>query len=56
MIYCCDIAYEVDIPELTRMSHQGMGVVMYPKTVIGENYTIFQHTTFGAGHGEKDKD
>ena len=29
---------------------------MHPKTVIGENCTIYQHTTFGAAHGEKDQD
>ena len=31
-------------------------MVMHPKTVIGENCTIFQHTTFGAAHGENDND
>ena len=29
---------------------------MHPKTVIGENCTIYQHTTFGALHGEKSSD
>lgn len=33
-----------------------MGVVMHPKTVIGENCNIYQHTTFGASHGENDSD
>ena len=31
-------------------------MVMHPKTVIGENCTIYQHTTFGAVHGEKNQD
>lgn len=31
-------------------------MVMHPKTVIGENCTIYQHTTFGAAHGENDED
>ena len=52
VIYSCDIAYQVDIPISTKMPHQGMGVVMHPKTVIGENCIIFQHSTFGAAHGE----
>ena len=55
VIYSCDIAYQVDIPISTELPHQGMGVVMHPDTVIGENCTIFQHTTFGAAHGENDK-
>ena len=56
VIYCCDIAYQVDIPASTKLPHQGMGVVMHPKTVIGENCTIYQHSTFGAAHGENDGD
>lgn len=34
------------------MSHQGMGVVIHPNTVIGENCTIYQHSTFGEAHGK----
>ena len=56
VVYTCDIAYQVDIPISTKLPHQGMGVVMHPKTVIGENCTIYQHTTFGASHGENDSD
>lgn len=52
IVYCCDIAYQVDIPASTQLPHQGMGVVMHPMTVIGENCVIFQHTTFGERHGE----
>lgn len=52
VIYSCDIAYQVDIPISTRLPHQGLGVVMHPGTVIGENCTIYQHTTFGVVHGE----
>lgn len=25
IIYCCDIAYQVEIPVSTKMPHQGMG-------------------------------
>ncbi len=56
VIYSCDIAYQVDIPINTKLPHQGMGVVMHPRTVIGQNCTIYQHTIFGAAHGESDKD
>ena len=56
VIYSCDIAYQVDIPISTKMPHQAMGVVMHPKTVIGDNCTIFSKTTFGAAHGEDETD
>lgn len=55
VIFSCDIAYQVDIPKSTNLSHQGLGVVMHPKTVIGENCIIYQNTCFGALHGKKDK-
>ena len=56
IIYCCDIAFQVDIPASTKMPHQGMGVVIHPKTVIGENCTIYQHVTLGALHGDNSPD
>lgn len=56
IIYCCGIPYQVDIPISTRLPHQGMGIVMHPKTVIGENCIIFQHVTIGSAHGEGSQD
>ena len=56
IIYSCDIAYQVDIPSSTIMPHQGLGVVMHPKTTIGENCVIFHNTTFGSKHGLNSKD
>jgi len=52
IVYSCDIPYQVYIPKSTNLPHQGLGLVMHPKTVIGENCTIFQHVTFGSSHGE----
>lgn len=52
IIYSCDISYQVNIPISTKLPHQGLGVVMHPKTIIGENCIIFQHSTFGVAHGE----
>lgn len=56
VIFACDIPYQVDIPVTTKMPHQGLGVVMHPKTVIGKNCTIYQNTTFGASHGNETDD
>lgn len=39
-----------------KCPHQGMGCVMHPATVIGENCIIYQHTTFGAVYGENKPD
>lgn len=49
--YSCDIAYQVDLPSTTLMPHQGLGVVIHPKTIIGDNCIIYQNTTLGEKHG-----
>ena len=41
------------MPPSTKLPHQGLGVVMHPGTLIGENCIIYQHTTFGQAHGSK---
>lgn len=51
IFFCCDIAYQVDLPVTTLMPHQGLGVVIHPKTIIGENCIIYQNTTSGEKHG-----
>jgi len=56
IIYSCDIAYQVDIPASTSLPHQGLGVVMHPNTIIGDNCTIYQNTCFGASHGDENID
>ena len=55
-VYSCDIAYQVDIPASTKLPHQGLGMVMHPRTIIGENCTIYQHSIFAAAHGETTED
>lgn len=56
IVYCCDIAYQVDIHLSTKLPHQGLGVVMHPGIVIGESCTIYQHVTLGQTHGEDGSD
>ena len=48
MVYACDIAYQVELPASTRLPHQGLGVVIGPDVLIGENCTIYQNVTIGA--------
>lgn len=47
-IFCCDIAYDIQLGYGLHLPHQGLGVVIGPETVIGDNVTIFQHVTLGA--------
>ncbi len=47
IIYGNDIAYQVDLPPSTQMPHQGLGVVIHPHAVIGENCLICQNVTIG---------
>lgn len=42
MIYACDIAYQVELPSSTKLPHQGLGLVIGPEAIIGENCTIYQ--------------
>lgn len=48
MVYSCDIAYQVNIPKSLKLPHQGLGVVIGPGVIIGENCTIYQSVTIGA--------
>lgn len=54
VIYACDIAYQVEIDKTVKFPHQGLGVVVHPRTKIGKNCTIFQNVTFGAKHDGRD--
>ena len=54
MIYACDIAYQVELPSSTKLPHQGLGLVIGPEAIIGENCTIYQNVTIGAKDNGKD--
>lgn len=51
ILFNCDIAYQVDLPVSTVMPHQGLGVVIHPNTIIGNNCIIYQNSTIGSKHG-----
>ena len=48
VFFSCDIAFQIDLPASTKLPHQGLGVVMHPNTILGDNCTIFQNVTLGA--------
>lgn len=54
MVYACDIAYQVELPASTKLPHQGLGIVIGPEVVIGENCTIYQNVTLGAKDNGKE--
>ena len=47
LVYACDIAFQVDIPESTYFPHSALGVVIHPSVQIGEECVICQNVTIG---------
>ncbi len=50
--YGCDIPYGVTVGNNFRLGHHGMGVVIHPRVVIGDNVKIFQNVTIGRNWGK----
>lgn len=44
----CDVSYNIKLGDNLKLPHQGLGVVIDPKVVIGDNVTIYQNVTLGA--------
>lgn len=55
VIFACDIPTSVKVGKNVQLPHNGNGIVMHNKTVIGNNCVIYQGTTLG-GNGVIDKD
>lgn len=48
-IFCsCSVSIQAEIGEKTIFYHRGIGRVVHPKAVIGENCKIFQGVTIGS--------
>ena len=54
IFFSCDIPYKVKIGKNTKFDHNGLGVVIHEKAVIGDNCTILQHVTIGGKSGLKE--
>ena len=48
IIFACDIAYQVKIPENIKLPHQGVGLVIGPGVILGNNCKIYHNVTLGA--------
>lgn len=51
IIFACDIPFTVSCGDGTQFYHNALGVVIHPKTVIGNNCRIYQNVTLG-GNGK----
>ncbi len=51
IFFSCDIPISVKVGTDFQLIHNGLGVVMHPKTVIGNNCKIYQNVTIG-GNGK----
>lgn len=52
VMFSCDIPYLANIHESVRFGHNGLGVVIHPKSTIGKNTLIMQHVTLGGNLGK----
>lgn len=50
-LYACEISSKMQIGGGMRLLHNGLGVVIHPKSVIGENLRIHQNVTIGGRTG-----
>lgn len=50
-IYSADIPYRMLAGENLHLGHGGLGIVIHPRCVIGNNVTIAQHVTIGGNKG-----
>ena len=52
VMFCCLVPYQTKMGRNVHLSHLGMGIVINPESVIGNNVKINQHVTIG-GVGDK---
>lgn len=50
LIFACDIFPSVKIGERFHLMHFGLGVVIHPYTVIGNDVWLYQNVTIGVKH------
>lgn len=47
VLFCCLVPYKTKMGKNVRLSHLGMGIVINPGCIIGDNVKINQHVTLG---------
>jgi len=51
VIFSCDIKYSVKVGKGVQFYHNALGVVIHPRSVIGDDCAIYQNVTLG-GNGK----
>lgn len=52
ILFCCLVPYKTKMGKNVHLNHLGMGIIINPDCVIGNNVRINQHVTLG-GTGDK---
>ncbi len=52
VLFSNDIPPTVQFGENLKLPHFGLGIVMHPRTIIGNNVTIYQNVTLGCRNKE----
>jgi serine O-acetyltransferase len=47
VFFCCLAPYKAQLGKNVHLSHLGMGIVIHPDSIIGNNVKINQHVTIG---------
>ena len=47
VIFSCDIPASVQMGKNGQLPHFGLGIVIHPRSVIGDNFKIYQNVTIG---------
>ena len=53
LIFSCDIPYKTKIGKKVKFDHNGLGIVLHERAIIGDNCTILQNVTIGGKSGIK---
>ena len=51
IIFACDIGIGAKIEKGVKFYHNGLGCVIHPRSIIGENTSVYQNVTLG-GNGK----
>lgn len=50
-LFSCDIPSSSILGHNVKFPHYALGVVIHPRSIIGNNVTIYQHVTIGSRNG-----
>lgn len=54
LLFCCVVPPECKIGINTKFWHNGLGVIIHPNVIIGNECNIYNHVVMGGGHDGPD--